>query len=100
MREEHTFKNWIDNLSEYLKNNWDIDTKRMSPSIQRDFKEFNQGRYAIIGGFALLLIYFRFWSLILSIVLIIWGYKRCKMVYPKLKNELEFYKKETNNSKL
>ncbi|MEZ5813906.1 MAG: hypothetical protein R3E13_04185 [Alphaproteobacteria bacterium] len=93
MREKHQLKSWLENISEYTRNFWDMDTTRMPPPIKRDFKAFNQGRFAIIGGFALLLSYIEIWSVILSAALIIWGYKRCKLLYPRLKNELKFYKK-------
>ena len=96
MDEKHQLKIWIENISQYIKSFWDLDTKRMSHAIKKDYNEFNQGRFAIIGGFLLLILHVKIWSIITSAALILWGYKRCKMVYPILKNELKFYKKDKN----
>ena len=91
MREELKPQDIPDNLKKYLGDFWSVDVKALSPSLQRDVKDFNNGRIAMIGGFAVLLFYISAITLIIAAALIYWGYTTCHRLYPKIQDDLDFY---------
>ena len=91
MREDHNPQNIFENFRKYLGEFWGMDVKSLSPGLQRDVREYNHGRFAMISGIALLLISLRIITLILAGIMIYWGYKTCHNLYPKIKQDLDFH---------
>ncbi len=82
----------LQNFTEFLGENWGIDTKELSPGLQKEYKEYNYARYAIIGGLLLVLVVGQWFGLIFGVGLTYWGYKECTKIYPRLKDDLAFYR--------
>lgn len=87
----------VANFNEFLTRNWGIDSKKLAPGLQKDFKAFSYGRYAIIGGLLLLIFSEGLALTLVAAVLIYWGYKECAKIYPHLKDDLAFYKSRHKN---
>ena len=91
MSSRYPAEHWVENTIKYLTTLWGIDTKSLAPSLQRDYKEFNKGRIAIIAALIIFLTYLKFVTGILAIVLLIWGYKTCTDLYPQIHDDLKFH---------
>ena len=91
MREDFRPQDIPENLKKYLGDFWGIDVKSLSPGLQRDVREYNHGRFALIGGFAILLLYLNTLTLIVGAILIYWGYITCHKLYPQIQDDLDFY---------
>lgn len=96
MRKEHekpvNVARILQNFTEFLGENWGIETKELSPGLQKEFKEFNYARYSIIGGLILLLVVGQWFGFIIGAGLIYWGYKECTKIYPRLKDDLAYHR--------
>lgn len=82
----------VQNFIEYLTQNWGIDSKKLAPGLQKEFKEFNYGRYGMIGGLLVLFFMDGLTSWAIGGGLIYWGYRECAKIYPRLKDDLEFHR--------
>ena len=87
----------IANFLEFLTQNWGIDAKKLAPGLQTEFKEFNYGRYAIIGGILAIVFLEGLTGLLIGGALIYWGYKECTKIYPRLKDDLAFHRSMHKN---
>lgn len=85
------------NFIEFMLEDWGIDSKKLAPGLQKDFKEFNYGRYMIIGGILLILFLGGLEGFVIGGALIYFGYKQCAKIYPRLKDDLAFYKSMHKN---